>query len=278
MNGTSVGRIRWIASNTFTEAIRQKFFAFLILLGAGLAASGTALRAFNFGQSELKFIADIGFGAVFFFGSILAVVMTVQLFFSEMDNRTALTLLAKPVRRWEFVFGKFMGIWLLLGVFVALLGGVLALMLAARAGELSTAAQAGGELPPHLSLGGLGVFCLLQWVRLGVVAALSLLVCSLAQTFLYAVVVSTLGVLICQLQATAIVAFTKPEQAGWVRALAGGLGRIIPDLQLFDLGVPLVLSETGAGALPVLSALGYGLLYVPVLLLLAVYLFSDREI
>ncbi len=274
----SLSRIRWIAGNTFVEALRQRFFAFLILLCGVLAASSLALRSFRFGQSELKFIADAGFGVLFLFGSILAIVMTVQLFFSELDNRTALTLLAKPVRRFEFLFGKFFGIWALLGVFTLLIGAIVAALLGARLPELSTAAEATGTLPPHLDFGGLGVFLILQWLRLGVAAGVTLLVCSFARTFLYAVIVSTLAVLVCQLQSVAVAAFSGEGNAGWARALAGGLGCVIPDLQIFDLGVPLVLDVKGVAAAVVFSAAGYGVLYVPALLLLAVFLFSDREI
>ncbi|MDR2980876.1 MAG: ABC transporter permease [Puniceicoccales bacterium] len=278
MTDSSLLRVRWIAGNTFVEALRQRFFAFLFLLAAGLAASGMLLRTFNFGQSELKFIADFGFGAMFLFGSILAIVMTVQLFFSELDNRTALTLLAKPVRRWEFVLGKFLGIWTLLGVFIALLGVVLAVMLSIRMPELVESASRNGEPLPFLNLKGLGMFCLLQWFRLGVVAALSLMICSFAQTFLYAVIVSAMGILLCQVQSAGVSAFSKPDQETWVRTLANGVGKVIPDLQLFDLGVPLVLSPAGAPQSAVLSALGYGALYMPVLLFITVFLFSDREI
>jgi hypothetical protein len=44
--------------------------------------------------------------------------------FSEMENRTALTLLARPLRRWEFLAGKLLGVWALLAVLVAALVGV----------------------------------------------------------------------------------------------------------------------------------------------------------
>lgn len=278
MNASAGRRVWWIAANTFTEALRQKFFAFVLILAASLAGSALLLRGFNFGQSELKFIADMGFGALFFFGSILAVVMTVQLFFAELDSRTALTLLAKPVRRWEFVLGKFLGVWALLGVFVLALGAVLAGMLAERAGDLVVVAADGTPQSPYLSMEGLVVFCVLQWLRLGVVAAVALLICNAARTFLYAVIVSSLAVVACQMQAVAMDSFLQGERAAWIKGLAWTVRRLVPDLQLFDLGVPLVLQPDGV-PLPVLgSAFGYGLLYLPVLLLVAVYLFQDREI
>ena len=52
----------WIAKNTFLEAVRQKFFNFLLLLGLVMTAVSVGITGFNFGSSELKFIADFGFG------------------------------------------------------------------------------------------------------------------------------------------------------------------------------------------------------------------------
>jgi ABC-type transport system involved in multi-copper enzyme maturation permease subunit len=271
-------RLFALSANTFTEASRQRFFAFLVLLGMAVAVSGAFLRAFNFGNSELKFTADFGFGCVFFFGSILAVVMPAQLFFSELDNRTALPLLARPVRRWEFVAGKFLGAWALLGVFCALLFGVLGALLFLRSRELAQEALLAGGEAPWFSMGGLALFALLQWLRLGVVAALTLLVCGFARSFLYTVVVSFLALLVCQLQGAGRAAFAKGAGTPWARALTDGLGRLLPDLQLFDLGVPLVLQPEGAPAGAVTSAAAYGGLYELALLALAAWLFLDREI
>ena len=273
-----VVRAGWIAANTFTEAARQRFFAFLVLLGAGMACAGMFLRAFNFGNSELKFVADFGFGGMFLFGAILGIVMPAQMFFSELDNRTALPLLARPVRRWEFLAGKFLGVWVLLGVFVGLLGSVLGVMLRVRAGELAVVAEEVGREAPFFSEWGLVVFCLLQWLRIGVVSAVALLVCSFARSFLYAVVVSALAVLVCQLRGMGQVAFAREDAAEWVRVVAGGVGNAIPDLQVFDLGVALVLQPGGVEWGVVASAVGYGVLYLPVLLALAVWMFTDREI
>ena len=97
MNRVSFSLIRMllIARNTLLEASRQKLFSFLLLLALGLVGGAQSLREFNFGASELKFLADLGYGAMAFFGAALTIAATAQLFFSEIENRTALTLLAK---------------------------------------------------------------------------------------------------------------------------------------------------------------------------------------
>ena len=185
----SFQRVSWIARVTFLEAVRQRFFAFLLILGAAMALSSVSFRVLDFGHGELKFIADFGFGGMFLFGSVLAVVMTAQLFFSEMDNKTALTLLAKPLGRGEFLLGKFAGAWAVLGVFVAVLSVLLGVVLWAREQELLLLSEQSGKVPPAFSATGLAQFALLQWLRLGVVASIVLAISAVARTFLYAVVV-----------------------------------------------------------------------------------------
>lgn len=271
-------RIFWIARNTFTEAARQKFFSFLILLGAGLTCVSGTLTSFDFGNSELKFIADFGFGGIFLFGSVLAVVMPVQLFFTEIENRTALTLLAKPVRRAEFLLGKFFGIWFLLGVFVALMCILLAAMLALRYGSVAEIAAARGLPEPILNFGGLAIFAFLQWIRLGIVAAMTLAVASFAQTHLYAVVVSFCALLIAQLQYL-FQDLSDGETLGETfRFAAGTVAKLIPNLQIFNLGEPLVLDAAGVPAETILSAAANGAIWISALILVGAWFFRSREI
>jgi hypothetical protein len=159
---------------TFLEAVRQRFFAFLLVLGAAMALSSVSFRVLDFGHGELKFIADFGFGGMFLFGSVLAVVMTAQLFFSEMDNKTALTLLAKPSAGASSCSGSSPEPGPVLGVFVAVLSGLLGVVLWAREQELLLLAEQLGKVPATFSAGGLAQFALLQWLRLGVVASIVL--------------------------------------------------------------------------------------------------------
>ena len=93
----SVLRLGLVAQNTLREAVRQRLLHLFVGLALALVLGARGLRDFNFGAPELKFIADCGFGAMTLFGSALTIAATAQLFFSEIENRTALTLLAKPV-------------------------------------------------------------------------------------------------------------------------------------------------------------------------------------
>src|SRR5881394_823849 len=123
----SARRTFLIARNTLQEASRQKLLNFLVFLALGLVVGARWLRDFNFGAPELRFLADCGLGAMALFGAALAITATAQLFFGELEQRTILTLLARPVRRGEWMLGKFFAIAAIVGVFCFAVGGVLAL-------------------------------------------------------------------------------------------------------------------------------------------------------
>jgi ABC-type transport system involved in multi-copper enzyme maturation permease subunit len=276
---SSLTRISWMTRLTFLEAIRQRFFAFLILLSAALVLSSVSFRFLDFGHGELKFVCDFGFGGMFLFGSVLAVVMSAQLFFAEMDNRTALTLLAKPVSRTEFLVGKFIGVWLVLGVFIFTLSTLLAIILWARCQELTAAAIEVGKAPPELSITGLFSYTGMQWARLGVVAAMILMVASLARTFLFTVIVGSMLVVAGQLQWLAQETLLKPGDLNFFsKALLSISTYIIPNLQQFNIGDALTLDHGSVADGAVTLALFSGTCYIVVFIFIGSLIFRQREI
>ena len=272
----SFNRLGIIAGNTFLEAVRQKLFLFLLLLAIGLVASALFFREFNFGSSELKFISDFGFGALVFFGSALTITTTAQLFFSEIENRTALTLLAKPLWRAEFVFGKFLGVFAVIGVFCALTIGLMLALLYHRETQLMGASPedfANGRL---IAYGDLVIVGLLQWLKFGVLTAIVLLIASFSNTNLFTVVTGFFVLVICHLQYLARDQWHNVDNvflSGTVRTL----GLIFPNFQLFNLADEIGQGGGVSGAVA-LRVAGYGLAYIAVIGGLAVYSFRNREI
>ncbi|MFP4166455.1 MAG: ABC transporter permease [Opitutales bacterium] len=273
----SFTRIRLIAGNTFLEAVRQKFFNAILLISVGLVASSRFFQQFDFGAGELKFITDFGFGALFFFGSILAITTTAQLFFSEIENRTALTLLAKPIHKLEFLTGKFLGIFVLLLAFTLLITLVLAGILYWRESALMERMGEALEGGRVIRYGDIFLFGLLQWIKFGILCAITLFIASFSYTNLYTIMVGFIMLIICQLQYIARDAYGGME-AGAVRWLVAALALVFPNFQLFNIGDQLVfnVSEPFPAATAVRLVL-YGLIYMAVFLLLAHFNFRKRE-
>ncbi len=271
-------RLLPLARVTFLEAVRQRFFGFLLVLSVALALAALPLRAIDFGHGELKFLADLGFGVTLLFGSILAVVLPAQLLYAELDNRTALTLLAKPVGRAEFLLGKFLGAWAVLALFAVALTAVIGALLLVREPEVAARAARLNLEAPEVSVPGLLAHAGLQMLRLGLVAAITLLVGSLARTFLYTVVVGALAVVAGQLVWIAQDALQRPETDGLLRAGLWVASRAFPNLQMFNLGETLVLAPASADAAMVTDPALAGAATLGVVLLLGCLAFRRREI
>jgi ABC-type transport system involved in multi-copper enzyme maturation permease subunit len=65
-------------------------------------------------DQESKFIADLGLSTMLVFGALISVFIGVGLVYKEIDKRTIYNLLSKPVHRYEFIIGKYLGLCLTL--------------------------------------------------------------------------------------------------------------------------------------------------------------------
>ena len=272
----SAGRALLIAQNTLLEAARQRLFNFIVFLALALVVGSRWLRDFNFGAPELKFLADCGFGAMAFFGAALTIVATAQLFFSEIDNRTALTLLAKPVWRTEFIVGKFLGVVALVGAFCAALTLLLIAVLARRESELMSASPEAFAGQPGVSYLTVALAGTLHWLKLTVLAAFVLLIASFAQTQLFTMVMGFFILVICHLQYLAQDAYARGGSAAGQLASAV-VAAMFPNFQVFALADTLVVTDA-PGTVHVGLIAAYALGYVLVAVALAVFSFRRREI
>ena len=251
----SLRRIRLIARHTLGEALRMRLTLLLGLVGAALVFAALWLREFNFGAAELKFIGDFGLGALGFFGMLLAALATAQLFFNEIAGGAICCVLARPVRRGEYIWGQFIGVAALLALFTAALGALVALLLVWRGTQLGAASLA---LPVFLGA------CAVQWLKMTLVAALTLLVCTYAGSALFS---SCAGLLLT------LIAHMRPfvGESGRMAWL-----RLWPNLALFDAEALLASGQSSSGAV-LLGLVAYWAAYVFVLGVLASYVFKHRE-
>jgi ABC-type transport system involved in multi-copper enzyme maturation permease subunit len=102
-------RIAYIASNTFREAVRDRVLYNLIAFA--LLMSGAAILVGQISiDIERLVVINLGLTAVSLFGVVIAIFIGIGLVSKEIDKRTLYTVLSRPVRRWEFIAGKFFGL------------------------------------------------------------------------------------------------------------------------------------------------------------------------
>ena len=118
-----------VALNTFREAVRDRVLYNLVFFALLMMAAAIFVGQISIGIEE-EVIKSLGLSAISVIGLLIAVFIGVGLVYKEMDKRTLYALLAKPVRRWEFLLGKFGGLVLTLAVnTLAMTAGLFAALL-----------------------------------------------------------------------------------------------------------------------------------------------------
>jgi ABC-type transport system involved in multi-copper enzyme maturation permease subunit len=259
-----MNRIVAIAWNTFREAVRNKilysllFFAVLLILSA-LAIGNLTLH------EEVRTIRDVGLFGIDLFGVIIAIFVGVNLLYKELDLKTVYTILPKPLWRWEFVLGKWLGMLLTLAVQMVVMGLVLALVLAAQGASV--------DWPTIKAVW-------LLFVNVMLVTSIAVLFSAFSSPFLsgfFALGCFVVGRSVPDIRALG-------EKLGpAARTVLNGFCDLMPNLHLFYPSGAIIGAEEVSvhrqfvGADYILSATGYGVAYSLVILVLAMLIFRKRD-
>lgn len=100
-----------IALGIFKDSIRQPVSYFLIIFFSILILSTRVITTFGFGH-EISMIREMGISSITMCGLLITILASPGIISEDIRNRTILTVFAKPIRRWEFVMGKYIGIML----------------------------------------------------------------------------------------------------------------------------------------------------------------------
>lgn len=126
-------RIWNVALNTFREAVRDRVLYNLVFFALLLVATAPLFSQISIGLERIVLI-NLGLSSISIFGVVITVFIGTGLVSKEIEKRTLYTVLARPVRRWEFILGKYLGLSVTLAVntFFMAIGFFLALLYVAK--------------------------------------------------------------------------------------------------------------------------------------------------
>ncbi len=127
-------RIAVIAFNTYRESVRARILHGLFAAALAAAAYSLVVGAYAL-NARLRVVSDLGAASTSLFAVVVAIVIGATSLYRELELKTIFPILARPVRRGEYLVGKTLGTVLTLGVFVAANSGLLLLALSAMAGR-----------------------------------------------------------------------------------------------------------------------------------------------
>ncbi len=114
-----------ILRHTFVESIVQPIYPLLLTLGGTILCIFGLLPFFTLGEDTVMF-KSVGLDVVLLMVLIATLFATSRSIFDEIEDRTMLTLMSKPIQRWEVLVGKYLGIVLAALMAIVVLGAILA--------------------------------------------------------------------------------------------------------------------------------------------------------
>ena len=254
-------RLVHIASNTFREAIRDRVLYNLIAFA--LLMSGAAILVGQISiDIERLVVINLGLTAVSLFGLVIAIFIGIGLVSKEIDRRTLYTVLTRPVRRWEFIVGKFLGLagTLAVNTVCMAIGVFAALLYVSHHFE-----KADGWLLVAL------YFIILQFL---IITALALLFSSFSSPLLSAVFAFALFVIGCF--AEDLRGFASMTQ-GVTRWVATGAAYLVPNFSALNVISTVAHQQPVSGQL-IFYNTAYALTYAAMALCGAVLVFERRNL
>jgi len=254
-----VRTIRVIAANTLREALRDKILYLFLGFSILLLASSKVFGILTVGDQD-KIIKDMGLAGIQFFLMLIAVMMSVLLVSREIDSRTVYYILAKPVRRWQFLLGKYAG--LLATVFLNLILMTLILLLFVW--------LYGGGFDPRLVLatGMIGV-------EMAVLVAFAMLFSVVTKPILGSVF--TLAIFVVGHVSQDLWLLTRHLPGSVGRTMASVLYYAVPNLERFNFKTEVV-HHLPIPAAAIGWALVYGSVFAGLVLFLACLRFERKDL
>jgi ABC-type transport system involved in multi-copper enzyme maturation permease subunit len=251
-----------VAVNTFREAVRDRVLYNLVVFALIMIGAAILVGQVSVGIDRLVII-NLGLSAISLIGLVMAVFIGVGLVYKEIEKRTLYSLLAKPLRRWEFLVGKYIGLLLTLAVNTSM-------MTLGLAGALY-------YVGPPFVRSDVTVLVAVYFIllELGLVTALALFFSCFSSPTLSTLF--TLAIYVTGIFANDIRDFGHLTHNRVVEAITSILYYLVPNFHNFN-----AIAAAGHGDLVPLTLIWqntvYAILYVTLLLIAAAAVFSRRNL
>jgi len=251
-------RIGVLALNTFREAIRDKVLYSLLFFAVVMIGISMILGHLTLGE-KTKIIKDFGLASIAIFGVLIAIFVGIGLVYKEIEKKTIYNILSKPIHRYQFLLGKYLGLVMVIFVEVVLMSIVLLSMLYLYEGHID-----------FFLLYAIGMI----FLELMIVTAFALLFSSFSTPILSGLF--TLSFYIIGHLTADLLALGQQGYSQALKYITQIIYYILPDLNYFNLKGQVVYH------LPIEKehlyfVFFYGVLYIVLILLLSIVIFQKRD-
>lgn len=252
-------RVFTIANNGFQEVIRDRILYFIGFFSLLLILAQKIIPEIAAGTHE-KILLDVGIGAIALLSVIVAIFVGTALINKEIEKRTLLMLIPKPISRAELILGKHLGLTAVLGVMVTVMMTIYLVTL-----SISHIDYPMGAL---ITAGG---FLLLELALISAVAILFGVFTSSILATLF-----SFGVYLMGHFSEDLVELGKLSENANIESLTTSLYLVLPNLSRLDLKNDAVYNLLPS-LTELLSHALYGVLYTALLLIISIIIFAQKE-
>jgi ABC-type transport system involved in multi-copper enzyme maturation permease subunit len=250
-----------IAMNTFREFLRDRILYNIMAFALFLIAISMVIGQLSIAERK-RITVDLSLTAISFVGVLIAVFLGISLVSREIDKKTIYTLIAKPVPRYLFLLGRFLGLMMTIGLNILIMTAAFALVLWAVGG----ASERSFDWPIIQAL-------ILIYVELGIVTAVALLFSTFSSPTLSAIF--TLGFFVAGRFTAGVEGLIKKKEVV-AKQVAHVMALIIPNLTNY-VQIDAALHGTGLPMGMFLRCVAVGGLTIAFFLLLAMFIFQRRD-
>jgi ABC-type transport system involved in multi-copper enzyme maturation permease subunit len=255
-------RVGIVTLNTFREAVRDRVLYNLVFFALLMMLAGVVVGQISIGIEE-SVIVSLGLSAISVIGLLISVFIGVALVSKEMEKRTLYALLAKPVRRWEFLLGKFGGLVLTLAVNTAAMAAGLFLVML----YLKHSLQREDEV--------VLVAVYFIWLKLALIVALALMFSCFTTPLL--AILFTAGLYIVGLYVQELRNLPVDVMSPAMAAFTKWLSYLLPNFENFNVMAMAAHGRTVPGTLVLQNTL-YAVIYCAIVLTGAAAVFSRKNL
>jgi ABC-type transport system involved in multi-copper enzyme maturation permease subunit len=246
-----------IALNTFRENLRDKLLYNLLVFALLMIGSSLLLMRLTLGEFH-RLLLNVGLGSINIFGVLIAIFVGIGLVNKEIEKKTIYTIVSKPVARYQFLIGKYLGLTLTLFVNTLIMAGGLLLVLFAQSVPIES-----------MLFKALGLI-FMEFMVITAVALLCSTFTSATLSAIFTLATYVIGHLTADLKT-----FGEKMDEG-MRAVVTGIYYILPNLERFNLKGNVIHHIEVSGT-DLLLIVVYGLTYVAFLLMSASLIFQRRD-
>ena len=246
-----------IALNTFRENLRDKLLYNLLVFALLMIGSSLLLMRLTLGEFH-RLLLNVGLGSINIFGVLIAIFVGIGLVNKEIEKKTIYTIVSKPVARYQFLIGKYLGLTLTLFVNTLIMAGGLLLVLFAQGVPIES-----------MLFKALGLI-FMEFMVITAVALLCSTFTSATLSAIFTLATYVIGHLTADLKT-----FGEKMDEG-MRVVVTGLYYILPNLERFNLKGNVIHHIEVSGT-DLLLIVMYGLTYVAFLLMSASIIFQRRD-